>query len=339
MIKIALMGTRADGTPDLNTRHWIAGDPLKNNADHSALDVDQRAITRQSQDDTGALWDFRIPNDRGNEKLTMGFTTTLSFSSLIAAWRWRNSFSSLTPSNWPHPLRSDAIMRFENTDGTFEDVRMYNVLLSKPTMKGLGVAIECSYQLTGGRIEEMTTGESAIPMSDSYAHDAPMAGLFLTSVGGDPVLGDAQTWSSGTESSNGWRLYIQATDIRSTPNFVGYNFYFGLPGGSMIGGAIDFAVPMKDRLADIAAALDPTWIEATIVTEGGRSMLKLRNIRATEFVGSGAPPILTVEIWEYWPRTPAQILTNTSTGVLTLFSDVIPYDDAGDIPVADDDVG
>lgn len=338
MILLRIMGLLpVTLTPDDNQRWWIAGDPLLDNSQHSAMSEDSRTIQRQSANQSGAGWPFQKKTDTGNEALTLSFSTSRTFDTLEEAWDWRNSFSSLDDTLWPHPIEGDCVMRCVRDDDTFSEARLYDCLLAKPTMKSNGVSIELSYTLTGGRIETYATGVDALPMEDAYAHDAPTAGLFLTSTGGDPVLDDVQTWSDTTESLNGWRLYIQATDGTASPSTIYYNFYFGVAGASSLGGSIDLAPPMKDRLAAIAAALDPTWFDAEIVSEGGRDMLRLRNIRGPEHLGTLYPPQLSIEIWQWTPRSPnTQLLGNVSTGTTTLFEDVIPFDDALETPVADD---
>ncbi|MES2598606.1 MAG: hypothetical protein V4662_24945 [Verrucomicrobiota bacterium] len=342
MIKVCILGMLPDGAPNENQRYWLAGDPLDTEGS-TALDGEQRQVSRKSQDESGNGFPFVVPHDTGNEKLTMSFSTTRTHDTIIDAWRWRNGFSSQDPANWPHPIEGDCLMRFELEDGTFEDVRLYDCLISKPASRPEGLSQQVNYSLQGGRIESYAVGENAIPMADADAFDAPQVGLFLTSVGGTPLLDDADTWSSALEANNGWWLQVGAADVRSTPSGITQNFYFGVAGVGLANGlpspVIDMLPPMKDRLAAIGAALDPTWFSYTLETVGGRSMLRIKNIRSTDYVGGLYPPVLDVTVYTFWPQTPTTVAYKHSTGETASFTDVLPFDDAGDIPVADDDVG
>lgn len=330
MIKIALMGTRPDGTPDENAHHWIAGHPLKTNGEHSAIEKDQRGITRGSQDAGGASWPFVIPNDTGKEKLVMSFTTSLTFPTIVAAWRWRNAFSSLTPANWPHPITGDAIMRFELPDGTFEDVRLYNVLLSKPTMGSNGVDIRCDYQLQGGRIEDHFTGELAIPVATTNIDTAAVLTLFGTKTGGD-FTSDA---SPGTDTLGAmpaaYRLWIDVDEDVGAVGPYEAKFYVRASGGGSVAGHTSIDSPLTSSFAAILAALDADYVTGEIATVDGRSALRLTCVN----VGGGGTTNtrIRVRVNEFDAGTFILYDGEIYGGVQAF--DSIPVDGNGDIPVA-----
>jgi len=257
MIKLAILGLNADGSVDENRRFWIAGDPVRSQALHTGFEAETRSITRGNQKVAGAGFKFQTPLDTGNETFTESFRTTLTFEGTdgaLNAWQWCNSFSRLDPTLWPHPIQGDFIARFEKVDGSFVDERLYNGLITKPTINRTGGTVELSYQLTGGRIEAYHTGSVVKPVTLMPSDSTVQMRFFGEAAGGD--FTDAATSISGSVSGSlavGSLFEIQGVDNISAASLT-ITFEVVSPGTLPTPGRDPVDYPVEDNLGDVVAA-------------------------------------------------------------------------------------
>lgn len=338
MIQICITGTGPDGLPDLNQRYWLAGNPVKSNTDHSGVEDETRAITRQRQVDTGPGWPYALPADRQNESLQLAFRSTRLFASGVEAWRWRNAFSHIDAAQWPHPIEGDVIMRYCLPDGTHEDVRLHDCLLSKPQMSPEGLSLLLSYTLIGGRISPLAQGMvSSLPValvSLGYSDSVQLA-LYGTGAGG---AFDNATSSTGTMPTGslavGQRLYIGGSDDgAAVPEPFAKTFEVVTPGGSASGGRIAIDYPVEANLATIVAAFAGVPnVRCEIQNDGTRDYVYLGWTEAPEgaagdvFISAGVLTSGGVAVYEGTSRADAFEHPGHAS---------IPMDDAEALPVAD----
>ena len=340
MILIRIMGKLpVTLAPDDNQRWWIAGNPLLPNKDHSAVADEQRSIQRQRTPQNGAEWPFVKPLDAKNEALTLSFTTSRLFETTVEAWRWRNRWSALLERDWPHPITGDFVMRFLLPGGGWEEERLYDCLISKPTMKADGLTLTLGYTITGGRIEPYGTGVDVVPVADSPPAGSVHLKLYCTTDGGE--LTDYQSGKNfglpaSTYLTTGSVLTVLATDNISsaitTKNFEVVASSGATPSNP---GFIPLVTPLNARLAQIAAefADDPNVAAYHITTGRPYVLLVWRAAPAGDAsevsINVTASTPLGANTTEEW--TTAADNVQPSEPLLT----TLPLDDAGDIPVAD----
>jgi hypothetical protein len=324
MIKIAITGMMPDGiTPDYNQIYWIAGDPLKTNAEHSGIFDESRSISRRVSPEAGTEFAFVIPHDAKNEQLSLSFSTTRTFTTILANWRWRNAFSKLLESDWNHPCYGDAIMRFELANDQFEEVILRKVYVAKPGMKADGVSLELSYNLQGGEIVDLGAALLAYPLADGGAEIVMK--LFGT-VSANSVTDGASVSGSISSVPVGTVIAVQGIDNVSSVTIT-KNFEI-VSGGSPAPGNIAVDHPLVDNLADIAAAYSgETHMSATVVSDGVRAYVALNWL--TEPTGDADEVRITVTILAagYEATTTAEDYD----------ASVFPVDDGDEYPVAGDD--
>lgn len=320
MVKLAIFGTDESGGVDTTQRTWIAGAPGVPQHLWTGLDNESRSIRREQQLEGGAGYDFKRPIDRGNESFSESFRTTKTFvdsvfgagDAELLAWRFVNSFSRADPSAWPHAIQGDFVLRFELPENVFHEERIFNGLLSKPTINRTGPTVELTYQLTGTHIEPFTSGVAVIdpepgsggtlpidffemPLATHSENDLPTFTFFGTSVGGTPVLGSGLTWDSALESQNGWVIDLSVSELGI--GVYSRSFYFGTVLSPF---ATDYlAPPMSSRLAAMAAAIDPAFLNATVITGSGRARLQLTTVRDySGYDHKVTPPSIGMIVWK-----------------------------------------
>lgn len=324
MIKIAITGMMPDGiTPDYNQLYWLAGDPMKSNSEHSSISDETRSISRRVNPEGGTEFAFVIPHDARNEQLSLSFSSTRTFPSILANWRWRNNFSKLLASDWPHPCYGDAIMRFELPNDQFEEVILRKVYVPKPGMRGDGVSLELSYNLQGGEIVDLGAALLAYPLAEGGAeivmklYGSPSAGNVTD---GETVSGMISSLPVGTV------INVQAVDNVSSVT-VDKTFEV-VSGGSPAPGNIAVDFPVVDNLADIAAAYSgETHMSAAVVNDGVRPYVALAWL--TEPTGAGDEVRITVTI--------LAASYEATTTAADYESNSFPVDDADEYPTAGDD--
>lgn len=323
MIKIAITGMMPDGiTPDYNELYWLAGDPMKSNAEHSSISDETRSISRRVSPEAGAEFPFVIPHDAKNEQLSLSFSSTRTFPSIIANWRWRNAFSKLLESDWPHPCYGDAIMRFELANDQFEEVILRKVYVAKPGMKADGVSLELSYNLQGGEIVDLGAALLAYPLADGGAEIVMK--LYGTVSAGSVTDGELVTGSISSLPV-GTVIAVQGIDNISSA-VVDKTFEIVTAGGSAGGGRIAVDHPMVDNLADISAAYSETHMSATVVSDGVRPYVALNWL--TEPTGDADEVRITVTI--------SSAGYEATTTAEDYDSSTFPVDDADEYPTAGD---
>lgn len=330
MILLRIMGTLPGtlATPDDNQRWWIAGNPLLTSDEHTQMSEDGRTIQRQSANQSGPGWPFQKKTDTGNETLTLNFSTSRTFASPEEAWNWRNEFSSLSPTVWPHPIAGDCVMRFLRANGTFSEARLYDCLLAKPQMKANGTSIELSYTLTGGRIEPGVEGQDVIPIARDSATVALK--LFGTSVGG--AFTDAATLVTGsiaTTLSVGATVQIQAVD--NIGSLLSQLTFEVVSGGAPSPGNIAVTHPFASNLATIVTAFaEDDHIVAEFVDDTRDYAHLFWVTPATGALDEVRISVIVDNGVEAYEGTTTAEDTDPTAGPLSY-----PVDDNGDIPIAD----
>lgn len=274
MILLRIMGKMpVTFEPDDNQRWWIAGDPLLSNDEHSAMSEDSRNLQRTSTTESGASWPFTKKKDMGNESLSLSFSTSRTFAGLEEAWEWRNNFSSLDESLWPHPIEGDCVMRFLRADGTFSEARLYDCLLSKPVMKSNGKEINLSYTLSGGRIEPYAEGETVKLVATALPGLPAMLKIYGTHAGGEftDATTDFISWIASNDVPQvGWVFtldgFSESTVLAATKVFEVINV-----GGSAGEGRLPVDFELTDNLGVLQAQINGGGFTATVVTpDSGR---------------------------------------------------------------------
>lgn len=181
---LRILGTDAGGAPSDSFRYWVAGDPARTPADHTWIGNERRTINRQMSDQPGAGFAFRELRDLGNEGSTLTFETSLTFSTALAAWQFRNLFSRSSAADWPHPVEGDVVMRCHAEDGSWVEEYFPSCVLRKPGIVANGRTITLSYTLHFGEIEAYRTG------STDYITDGTD---WITNAAGDYIIADILT--------------------------------------------------------------------------------------------------------------------------------------------------
>lgn len=325
MMKIAIYRMLPDGvTPDLNSPVWIAGTPVSTNAQHSAVADEARAISRKVNKFTGAGWNYVTRSDGGNEEISLSFRTVRTFSSGVAAWRWRNAWSKAVLADWPHPLFGDVVLRFESPDGTYEEVILREAYVPKPTMRLDGVSLELSYTIQAGELEESVSGlVNAIPTAAAGA--SIQMKLYGTPDGADSITDAATVTGAVASLPVGTVISIQGIDNISS-DVVTKDFEI-VSGGSPAPGNIAVTHPIEDNLQDIVDEYAAeTLMEASLVDDGVRPYVLLSWL-ATPADEAEVRLTVTLNAVGYEANTTAADFDEV----------VIPVDANGDIPVAGDD--
>ena len=358
MVKLAIFGRDDSGNVDTSTRTWIVGSPNISPALWTPMDGEQRAIRRDQQMEGGAGFDFKTPLDRGNETFNETFRTTRTFQDSyfgagdaeLVAWRFCNSFSRANPNEWPHQIAGDFVLRFELPDNVYHEERIFKGLLSKPTFIRTGPTVELTYQLTGQHIEPYVSGTVfedpepgsggtlpidmfEMPLATHSENDLPSLTFFGTSVGGTPVLGSSLTWDSSLESQNGWVVDISLSELGVGVYYR--SFYFGTVISPF---ATDYlAPPMSSQLAAMAAAIDPAFLTATVITGSGRARLQLSTVRDySGYDHKVNPPGIGFQVWKRdqgtWGASFQRVFGGF--GPVISLSEVLPIDGDDWLPAA-----
>lgn len=312
--------------PDDNQRFWVAGNPLLNSSQHTAMSGDVRNIQRQSVVESGPDIPFTKKKDASNETLTITFTTSRTFASNKAAWQWRNLFSRQDPSVWPHPVEGDCVMRFVNEDGTFTEEKLHDCYLGKPTIRPNGNSLELDYTLTGGLMSEsIASGQSVIPVA-GMEMDRPAEMLFFGNKTGGGFTDDASPTADllGPTMLTTYELVINVYED-GTNSIYEAKFYVRPSGGGSLSGYTSIDGPITSAFPAVIAALDTDLLTGEVVTSSGRSALKLS---AVLFGDGGASSRIRLRVLD------AGAYDGDKFGGISSV-DVFPKDDAGDIPVAD----
>ncbi|MES2597177.1 MAG: hypothetical protein V4662_17655 [Verrucomicrobiota bacterium] len=340
-VKIRIMGRLPawlGSILDDNQRYWIAGEPGVEQAKHSGIANEQRGITRKNSEAPGNDFPFVKLKDTKNEGLTFSFSTSRLFDTPAAAWRWCNDFSSLSVETWPHPIEGDCVMRFENADSTWEEARLYDVLMSKPTMERTGQTVRLNYTLRGGRIESTGTGVDAIPVADHAAPGYVHLKLYGETTDGTDITDfkTGQNFSGlapSTTLTTGSTLTVHGID-NGNATVTEKTFEVIDPAGSVTTpGNIPILTPLHEHLEDIAAAFNADPYMTAIYQDDGARPYALLAWAVAPFAVIG-DITLTVSA-----GTPGGAdITEENTGGddnSVPLSPAYPVDDAGTIPVAD----
>lgn len=293
---------------DDSRRCWLVGNPAVPDREWTMATGISRQPVRQQQVDSGADWPEKLLEDRKNQHIEFTATTTRNFGSVKAAWSWKNLVCGVAALQ-PFPWKGDVIERHENTDGSFEEIKWPNALVSMNPINGHGASQSLSYSFKAGHCEPFRSGRRSVMTVPVMAR--AQLKIYGTNAGGTFTDGDEGAgiaWALGTDELQvGDQFTVFWQPDSSTQEIL--NFRVGTSSGS---GYVALSYPLS--LAALASVLDAqSDLTAAVVTPAtGRPYILVSYVGAA---GSGGPAGTVLGLYaQDGPSTPTTIYSAQNTG-------------------------
>lgn len=134
--------------PTSTTTLWLAGDPSKNEREHSSagdVRINGQTLVQWNQCVRATAG---VPIDRGNLETTLTFTTARIFTTVAAAEVWSATYDSTQLRTGDVVLMSPAA-----TALTSSYILMAAAVVQPPTRQVIGCSVLLSYTILGGLLE------------------------------------------------------------------------------------------------------------------------------------------------------------------------------------------
>lgn len=270
--------------------YWIVGDPaLNERAEMSAALSQGLEVSRNQQETTGAEWDAKIFHDSGNQGVSYTATTRREFSSIIERMDFIARLAADEEARQEHLWSGDVWLRVDVPGSSaFKEYKIADAIVALAGSSEEGErGLRLTYRIKGGGFSgEAREGVQGIALvADGIVVAPPVIDFWATSVGGDPIspTDPGHTWpdSSVETTADYWTVSITARKIvAGFPVTTSWNVLIG--SGTLFGYTNLGALPMTGHLAAIAAAVDPAWVTATVMTISGRQAIRFAYCAVTE---------------------------------------------------------
>ena len=297
---------------DDSRRCWLVGNPAVPDREWTMATGISRQPVRQQQVDGGADWPEKLLEDRKNQHIEFTATTTRNFGSAKAAWSWKNLVCGVAALQ-PFPWKGDVIERHENSDGSFEEIKWPNALVSMNPITGHGASQALNYSFKAGHCEPFRSGRRSV-MTVPVMAKAQLK-IYGTNAGGTFTNGDeglGMAWALGTDELQiGDRFIVYFQPDSGSQTLLAFRIGTSTGEGYTV---IDH--PLIDNLAALASSLNAQAdLNASLVTPAtGRPYVLVDYVGAA---GSGGPAGTIVGLYaQDGPSTPTTIYSAQNTGAV-----------------------
>lgn len=153
---------------------WLAGDPAKDEREHSQCGGLVFPPARQIQVAEGCRWSNAIPYDRANDLESVEFDTTRLFTRFVDCLSFCQSYKGL------HPFEGTVTFHESNGDGSYLEFDLFGAVIQRPVLAPVGVSLPIHYRIYGQMWSEIRTG--------IYQPITSEAGEYITSEDGTVII-------------------------------------------------------------------------------------------------------------------------------------------------------